>query len=219
MPTKYPTRSALRSPPTFPSLGLFDDFDQEFEATSTIGRTSSPPHITDDESTRRLYVQLAGPPLPESDEDEADNLGLSPAEKAIAVLKHMRTAWPRFSLRTFILTLFTSNDAELKGAAGIFIRDGGVLELLQVFWELSTHWQRGKHNQHMAEWVVERAGEVIGQEFSWMTNRASEGPHYSTACRFRVSAEDATVNMVRNFKLSNLTAVYDETTPFFQQIL
>ncbi|GJE91302.1 hypothetical protein PsYK624_074510 [Phanerochaete sordida] len=150
MPSTYYTRSA---PPPSPEAALdsFSDLDRDFEATSTIGRSSSPPYLSDDEETLRQHriqqrvnvTQLAGPLQSDSDDDETGER-MSPTEKTLTILKLMRKKCPRFSLRSFILELFTSDNGDLKAAVGNFVRDGGVFQLMEVFWELSTHWQRGK---------------------------------------------------------------------------
>ncbi|GJE99473.1 hypothetical protein PsYK624_157370 [Phanerochaete sordida] len=225
MPSRYYTRSApLRSPEA--ALDTLSDLERDFEATSTIGRPSSPPYLSDDEETLRQHciqqrvdiTQLAGPLKSDSDDDEIGE-HTSPTNKTLAILKLMSKKYPRFSLRSFILELFTLSNGDLKAAAGNFTHDGGVFQLMQVFWELSTHWQRGKSNPRVAPWVVSPAAEVVDQEFSWLTNRASEGPHYAAAESLRVSAEHTTVDLVHGFELPKLTQLYGKTLSHFQHIL
>ena len=56
-------------------------------------------------------------------------------------------------------------------------------------------------------------GEVIEHQCSWLTNRASEGPHYKDATFLCVHSERVTVSMAREFELGKLTSLYLRATP------
>ena len=61
-------------------------------------------------------------------------------------------------------------------------------------------------------------GEVIEHQCSWLTDRASEGPHYKDATFLRVHSERVTVSMAREFELGKLTSLYLRATPRLQRI-
>ncbi|KAL4244050.1 hypothetical protein ABKN59_010552 [Abortiporus biennis] len=206
---------------------LMDALD-EHEAQSSEAAASSPPPMNfteEDISTQTLFLEE----FSEGDEvDEEFNPGRndtrrrairrSDDEKAIAVLQYMSNI-SHFSLRKFFEVLFTSENPQIKHASGIFFRDGsGGTEVMDLWWEMATHLQRGD-NQPMSTWTITHAAELCKKEFSFLTDRASSGPHADDAYTLRVNADTVTMDFVQSFDLGSLTACYDRTLPLFQHIL
>ncbi|KAH7903018.1 hypothetical protein BJ138DRAFT_1021237, partial [Hygrophoropsis aurantiaca] len=92
--------------------------------------------------------------------------------------------------------------------------DDGHILLLGLWWQ-----KFGNKDSSLVSWVVPRAAEVCARECSWLTDRASHGPHYSEAQSLRVSPKQVTVLMVESFRLKDLTNCYDRLMPHLQTIL
>ncbi|KIJ15989.1 hypothetical protein PAXINDRAFT_52872, partial [Paxillus involutus ATCC 200175] len=120
----------------------------------------------------------------------------TPEDKTIEILAFMRARYPRFSLRH---TLFTSQHSMLKHSANIFMTGGGALHLMDIWWT------KCKHDAGFQDWVVGCGASVCAKECSWLSDRASEGPHYEDAQFLRVSPKDLTVSMVESFRMRDLT--------------
>jgi hypothetical protein len=71
----------------------------------------------------------------------------------------------------------------------------------------------------MRTWVVQRGATVCAKECSWLTNRASEGPHFEDAKYLRVSPSRVTVDTMNNFRIDDLTKRYNRVTPNLQAFL
>ncbi|KAJ7017057.1 hypothetical protein C8F04DRAFT_1201115 [Mycena alexandri] len=111
MSRNYPIR------PSWQELNS-DDFDNEVDAASTIGATSSPPGplIPDLGVGAHIpYLDLNSDLLPDDDDEPSDDLTygsntrapkLSDTDKTIAVLDFMKENFPRLSLRLLLTQLF-----------------------------------------------------------------------------------------------------------------
>lgn len=159
-------------------------------------------------------------------DEEEDTQGRRPPQtnpqKVSAIFEFMKATYPRFSLKDFLTTLFdpaSEISGSLKTALGIFFTNGGGELLMDTVWNYGLHLQREKYNESMAQWVIKTAGVLCDYECSHLTDAASKGPHYEDALSLRVNAEKVTVAMVRNYKLEDLTTVYDRTLPWTQNIL
>ena len=133
--------------------------------------------------------------------------------KVIDILSVMRTCYPRFSLRLFLETLFTSQNHIITNYSGIFLAGDGVLPLMDILWT--------KHasKDTMWDWVIDKAASICARECSWLTDHALDRPHYSDAKLLRVTPEDITVSLVESFCLSDLMEQYDQLTPYLQAFL
>ncbi|KAG0707609.1 hypothetical protein DFH29DRAFT_871599 [Suillus ampliporus] len=120
----------------------------------------------------------------------------------------------RFSLRTLLETLFSSEDSTIKHHANIFLAGGGPHQLMNLWWE-----RIGARDSQFQEWVVEKAAEICSQECSWLTDKASEGPYYADALLLRVSPKNVTVDLVKKFRLDDLRMKYERVTPRLQTFL
>ncbi|KAJ7278744.1 hypothetical protein C8J57DRAFT_1502601 [Mycena rebaudengoi] len=134
---------ALR--PNFNQLDS-DDLSEELEAQSTIGATSSPPgpHLPDYDLADDIpFGDLNSDDFIDNDNDSDDTYdpvsGRAPkttsTEKALIVLAFMKEQFPRFSLRLFLETLFTSDDGSIKNYTNKYLQSGGALELMKWLWE------------------------------------------------------------------------------------
>ncbi|KIJ04579.1 hypothetical protein PAXINDRAFT_104114 [Paxillus involutus ATCC 200175] len=134
-------------------------------------------------------------------------------DKVIHVLSFMKAQYPRFSLRLFLTTLFSSENHTLKQKTRMFLSDDGALELMDIWWT------QLKEEPNFQCWVVDHAALICDKECSRLSDRASEGPHYADAQFLRISPKDVTVNLVESFRFDDLTKRYDRTTPHLQTIL
>ncbi|EAU89600.1 hypothetical protein CC1G_02489 [Coprinopsis cinerea okayama7 len=107
-------------------------------------------------------------------------------QKAEKLLGYKATYYPRFSLLSFLKTIFASGNSTLKHASNVFLSDNGHLELLELWWSAL------KGNSGLKEWIVGKAAVICEQEAAQLSNRASSGPHFALAERLRLSAKDIT---------------------------
>ncbi|KAH7917199.1 hypothetical protein BV22DRAFT_997805, partial [Leucogyrophana mollusca] len=121
-------------------------------------------------------------------------------QKTLSVLQFMKAEFPRFSLKQFLKTLFTSQDGGIKNYSNIFLADDGHVMLLDIWWEKS-----GGRDSSMSGWVVSQVADVCARECSQLTDRASRGPHYNDAQSLRISPRQITVSMVESFRIKDLT--------------
>ncbi len=222
----------------------FSDFDAlDFDDTSSIAPPSSPAaaaaplpslynfmfaEYLSDEDYDEDYDEPEDPDYVPQDEEQSDATegeegrrpALSEAQKVRAILGFMKEHFPRLSLRGFLKVLFRSEDTNIRTYTGIFLnRPQGGPWLMETLWDCGTRMQAKKYNDQMSDWVVDKAAELCSHECSHLTDNASKGPHYGDARRLRVKAKDVSVDMVRSFKLENLTGLYDRTLPRTQRIL
>ncbi|KAH9934210.1 uncharacterized protein B0H18DRAFT_1207744 [Fomitopsis serialis] len=217
MPLSYLTRSVRNTG----YLTLVDDSDEP-EALSSIAPSSSPPveAIEVDDLPPEPFGTL--PDFPEDDEGDLSYVpshGLparrrSDEEKAFAVLKFMRENLSRFSLRTFLMTLFSSNSGGIKNYVNTWKGNGGIPELLEVLWSMS-----GLRDEDVCSWVAERAAKICAREAGWLTDRAAEGPHTVYAERLRSPATTVSVAQLKSFRIEDLTAAYSKTMPRTRMIM
>jgi hypothetical protein len=197
----------------------------EWDASSSIGPDSSPDRPlagTFDIPDHVPFLELDSEYLPEDDEDDYSYMpGVrrlaerkSNEEKVLEVLKYMKDRFPRFSLRLLLQTIFTSQAPAITNYANIFLADGGALELMDSWWD-----RIGFQDHRMNNWIVERAGQLCAREFGWLTENASKGPHYEDAKFLRVTPQQATITLLRDFSYDTLCARYERVTPSFQHIL
>ncbi|KAI0737485.1 hypothetical protein BC629DRAFT_1446172 [Irpex lacteus] len=222
----------------------FSDFEAlDFEDTSSIAPPSSPAtagaplpslynlmfaDISSDEDYDEDYDPVGDPdwvPQCEEQSDLTEEAGdrrpaLSEEQKVCAILGFMKEQFPRLSLKGFLNSLFRSEDPNIRTYTGIFLnRTKGGPWLMETVWDCGTRMQAKKYNDKMSDWVIDKAAELCSHECSHLTDSASKGPHYGDAQRLRVKAKDVSVDMVRSFKLENLTGLYDRTLPRTQRIL
>ena len=197
------------------------------EAESTVGPSSSPPlwpaHCESDPPDMH-YAHLVGEDLSEDDESDLEFIlntkgppKYSEDQKALACLKYLGT-FSRFSLRSFLMTIFTSEDPQVKAYAARFAENAGFLPLLDIWWKQYSYSPPGSTSP-FSQWAVEHAGIVCAREFSFITDRASAGPYMIDATALRVPSKSFSVDHIKNFKLANLISRYDLTLPSFQHIL
>lgn len=207
-------------------LGL-DPADDYEEPDALSSDAISAPYASS-EATDEQYLHfgdleyLTGSDEDDLDTDYLDNprtsrraAPLSDTEKTLATLEHMRSSWPKFSLQKFVKTVFSSGDSKIKAAAGMFTSAGGHTEMMDIWWESC----RGLQDKAFTEWVVDKAAEACRMEASWLSDRASRGPHTVEAQALRVPAKSVTVQMANEFRLHTLTAKYEKVTPHLQTIL
>ncbi|KAF9470877.1 hypothetical protein BDN70DRAFT_926329 [Pholiota conissans] len=133
-------------------------------------------------------------------------------QKAKDILKYMRNDCNKFSLAEFLKTLFTSDDGDLRKSANMFLKSGKATGLM-------NEWMGRIPEEEMEDWIMEKATRLCVREFSWLTDRASQGPHNNDAKSLRIHSDSVTVSLLEGFQLKKLTALYDRTMPNFQRIL
>ncbi|KAK6972257.1 hypothetical protein R3P38DRAFT_2584677 [Favolaschia claudopus] len=133
--------------------------------------------------------------------------------KAAEILSALREM-PNFSFRTFLVTVFTSNEPSIKNSAGVFFRDGGPTELMELWFSKNGLRDLGSE---INQWIMTKSGEIGAKEFRQVTDRAARGPHTEIAQSLRVRARDSKVRLVQDFWLSDLTARYDKVFPNVQR--
>ncbi|KAF8171146.1 hypothetical protein BJ912DRAFT_860647 [Pholiota molesta] len=135
----------------------------------------------------------------------------SDTEKVQAILRYMAEECNRFSLRQLLEVLFASDDSTLKKSANIFLNSGAVTGLLDV-------WEK-RIPSEMTDWAMKTATKACRREFSWLTDRASQGPHKKDADFLRVPANQASVALLEDFRLEDLTRRYVRVLPKFESLL
>ncbi|KAG1733357.1 uncharacterized protein EDB91DRAFT_1238597 [Suillus paluster] len=146
----------------------------DIEAISSVGSESSP--IT----PRVDFHDL--PQLSQSDDDDFSYIPTGD-QKCLEVLAFMTHQLSRFSLRTLLETLFSSEDSTIKHHANIFLAGGGPHQLMNLC--------------QFQEWVVEKAAEICSQEC----------PYYADALSLCVSPKNVTFDLVKKMKSIILTLV------------
>jgi hypothetical protein len=127
-------------------------------------------------------------------------------EKAIEVLWFMKSKFPRFSLWMLLDTNFV-----IKEYAGNFMKVDGLVRFMDKLYNLG--------GSEMSDWVVKTAGNVCAREASGLTERASRSGHTENANFFRVVSKRLTVEMVKSFRVPDLTKRYARLAPNLQCIL
>ncbi|KAJ7742366.1 hypothetical protein DFH07DRAFT_750527 [Mycena maculata] len=194
-----------------------EDMETDDDASSSIGPFSSP-YIPAVDLGVPAHVPFININLP-SDDDGTEYRASSPAtlqrrskdEKAAEILAALR-AMPDFSLKTFLETVFTSDDSSIKNSAGVFHRDGGPVTLMQLWFAKDGLRDLGSD---INQWVIDTAGAIGGKELSRLTE--PRGPHTDATRVLRVRAQDANVKLVQEFRLHDLRGIYDTTLPNVQR--
>ncbi|KAF8964881.1 hypothetical protein BDZ97DRAFT_1659640, partial [Flammula alnicola] len=136
----------------------------------------------------------------------------SDTEKAKDVLRYMADKCSYFSLRQFLETVFTSQDGDIQRSANTFLTSGRACGVMD-------EWAKKIPSEEMLEWVMKKATKACRQEFSFLTDRASRGPHQDDANFLRLSADQVSVSLLEEFKLDDLNSRYMRVTPQFQHLL
>lgn len=130
-------------------------------------------------------------------------------EKAIEVLSFMKSKSPRFSLRMLLETKDASKT--IKEYAGNFMKDEGLVRLMDKLYNLG--------GSEMSDWIVKTAGNVCAREASGLTEGASRCGHTENATLFCVVSKRLTVEIVKSFRVPDLTKRYARLAPNLQCIL
>ncbi|KAJ6545287.1 hypothetical protein B0H19DRAFT_899522, partial [Mycena capillaripes] len=109
----------------------------------------------------------------------------SDEQKTLEILGFMKQNFGRFSLRLLLDTLFTSDNGSIKNYTTIYFQSGGAQHLIER--AVGDRW---KHDDDLADCILDKAAEICGREVSWLTDQASKGPNYSDAEFLRVKATD-----------------------------
>lgn len=134
-------------------------------------------------------------------------------EKAIEILRFMKAMFPKFSLRKFLVALFSSEDGAITNWTGIFLADGGAMAIMDLWWA------KMRGDAPLESWVIERAAVICRKEIGWLTDNASNGPHFDEAKALRLSPGTITVDLMNSFRLSNLGLRYEGALPHLQHLL
>ena len=199
------------------------NWDEEPDAVSSPGLKSSPVFDSEGDGEAEIPFFSLGD-LPDDDGNDSDYIfeahtpvkrasPLTNIQKTQATLDFMR-GFPRFSMHQFLETAFTTDDSHIKNFSGTFLAGDGPLKMMEIWWKAC-----GVRNEELMDWVVQKAAVVCAREASFLTDRASEGPHGVDANELRVSARDVTVQMVNEFCIRDLTARYERVTPRLRAIL
>ncbi|KAJ7626744.1 hypothetical protein B0H17DRAFT_1188009 [Mycena rosella] len=207
--------------PSFTELGSAD-LDNEPDAESTVGATSSPPgpYVPD------LYVQKDVPFLNLGSDDLRDEEGdltygsnsqarkFTDTKKTLAVLEFMKEEFSRFSLKAFLQELFTSEHASIKNVTNSYLATGGGLHLLET-----AIGDQGMQDPDIGDWIMAHATEMCSREVTQLTTRASEGPHFADAQYLRVPANAINIDLLQSFSVPGLLKLYEQCTTWLQTFL
>jgi hypothetical protein len=200
----------------WPVLSELSDLDN-LEASSSIAPSSSPEFPPPPASFPPGPFNSVT--FPEVDDEDLEyippqgyRLRTNNDEKAIKVLWFMKLRFPRFSLWMLLDTIFAKDVSKtIKEYAGNFMKDDGLVRLMDKLYNLS--------GSEMSDWVVKTAGDVCAREASGLTARASRSGHTENANFFRVVSKQLTVEMVKSFRVPDLTKQYVHLAPNLQCIL
>ncbi|KAF5315622.1 hypothetical protein D9611_004770 [Ephemerocybe angulata] len=187
---RYPVRRHAEGLPSRSE----DDEESDARATSPAGRSTMADSSSvggsdwsEEEETPgdSIHTALLGELLASSDNEDTDYMdetapgkrrpAMTNDQKAREVLQFM-SSLPRYSFRTFLLSIFQSGDPVIKKFANIFLSDNSHLQVMDTWWDRCGGMTRTKPTNPTTEWVINRAAEVVSKEASWLTDRASEGP-------------------------------------------
>ncbi|KAJ7624216.1 hypothetical protein DFH06DRAFT_1087495 [Mycena polygramma] len=215
MSRNYPFR------PSYSQLN-FNDVDDEPDAASTIGATSSPqgPDIPELYNLPRVpFLDLGSDDLADQDSDltygsNARAAKATDTDRTLAVLEFMKENFPRFSLRALITELFTSDDGSVKNVANKYLAMGGGVHLLEV-----AIGDKGMADSKIADWIMDQATAICSREASWLTDNASRGDHFEDAKSLRIPAKSLKIGLLQSFSLPGLLSLYERTMPRLQKLL
>ncbi|KAJ7026701.1 hypothetical protein C8F04DRAFT_966073 [Mycena alexandri] len=212
--------------PSFDGLDS-DDFDNEVDASSTIGATSSPPgpQIPDLGIGAHIpFLDLDSALLPDDNDDENTDdptygsnsraPKLSNEQKTLAVLEFMKDKFPRLSLRLLLTEIFTSDNPAITNVTNTYLSMGGRIHLLETA-------MGGKFllDSEITDWIMGKATAICTREVQGLTDMASKGDHFEDAKYLRLSANSITVDRLRSFSVPGLLKLYERTTPRLQEFL
>ncbi|KAJ7211427.1 hypothetical protein C8J57DRAFT_1605879 [Mycena rebaudengoi] len=211
--------------PIYSELPASDGFE-ESDAVSTVEATSSPPappipdfYIRND----MPFLDLGPADLPQDEGSDIDGdydpsnvraKKSTDTEKALAVLGFMKERFPRFSLRSFLDVLFTSDDGAIKNVTNTYLQTGGAIHLLDV-----AIGDKGMRDDDVGDWIMDKAALICEREVSWLTDRASRGPYFDDAQSLHLPSRCITVNLVQSFSLPGLLLRYERATSRLQKFL
>jgi hypothetical protein len=127
----------------------------------------------------------------------------SDEQKVMEILKIFKEKFPRFSLRKFLEVLFSSDNGTITNTTSVFLRDGGALAVMDLWWEKSNHLPE------MQLWPVRKGALVCRKEVSWLAERARDGAHFEDAKALRISPDKVTVQLMQSFRLKDLRLRYE----------
>ncbi|KAJ7854783.1 hypothetical protein B0H13DRAFT_2254728 [Mycena leptocephala] len=215
MSRNYPIR------PSFPELGS-DDFNDEGDAVSTIGATSSPPGPRVPDIYMREDVPFMDLGSDDLRDEESDltygSNSRAPkstdTDKTLAVLDFMKENYPRFSLRDLFTELFTSDDSSIKNVTNTFFGMSGGVHLLKI-----AIGNKGRTDKGIADWIMAEATAICTREVSQLTDRASRGDHFEDAKSLRIPANSVNIELLKSFSIPGLLQLYERTTSHLQKFL
>lgn len=192
--------SSIPSSPTDSDFPIYDDIPsvkfKDFEAEAMDSDEEADPTYSLPEGTRRPYTARR------TDE-----------EKVLEILKFMKAMFPKFSLRKFLVALFRSREGAITNWTSMFLADGGAVLVMDLWWE------RCGADAVMQDWVVAQAARICRKEAGWLTDNASNGPHFDEAKALRLSPQNITVDLMNSFNLNDLRLRYERVTPQLQRLL
>ncbi|KAJ7827097.1 hypothetical protein B0H13DRAFT_2374013 [Mycena leptocephala] len=215
MSRNYPIR------PSFPELGS-DDFNDEGDAVSTIGATSSPPGPRVPDIYMREDVPFMDLGSDDLRDEESDltygSNSRAPkstdTDKTLAVLDFMKENYPRFSLRDLLTELFTSDDSSIKNVTNTFFGMSGGVHLLKI-----AIGDKGRTDKGITDWIMAEATAICTREVSQLTDRASKGDHFEDAKSLRIPANSVNIELLKSFSIPGLLQLYERTTSHLQKFL
>lgn len=133
-------------------------------------------------------------------------------KKALAILRYMKAQFPHFSLKHLLTATFHEDASkDLEAFSNSFQKADGTVQLMERFYEI-----RGIKDEAMCYWIVGKAGGICAKEASELTRRAARGGLSEDASFFRVNSKKIPVDMVEDFRISDLTKRYDRVMPYLQ---
>lgn len=141
---------------------------------------------------------------------------LSDEEKVVEVLQSLNNLDSRrFSLPTFLKTLFTSNDPQITVFTNQFLAADGAIDLLNI-WEARL---KADQALKLASWAVEKAALVCAHHASLLTDQSYHGPFKKEAEYLRMPPAEMTLARLNEFSSEGLCKIYDNTMSPLQVIL
>ncbi|KAJ7629162.1 hypothetical protein DFH06DRAFT_1441665 [Mycena polygramma] len=199
----------------------FNDVDDEPDAASTIGATSSPqgPDIPELYNLPHVpFLDLGSDDLADQDSDltygsNAQAAEATDTDRTLAVLEFMKENFPRFSLRALITELFTSDDGSVKNVANNHLAMGGSVHLLEV-----AIGDKGMVDSKIADWIMDQAMDICSRD-SWLTDNTSRGDHFEDEKSLHIPAKSRKIELLQSFSPPGLLSLYERTMPRLQKLL
>ncbi|KAF8187378.1 hypothetical protein K438DRAFT_1538436, partial [Mycena galopus ATCC 62051] len=83
----------------------------------------------------------------------------SDTEKTLAILTFMKKHFPKFSLKTFLTELFTSENSAIKNVTNTYLGTSGHIHILETAVE-----GKAIENDAVARWIMAKAAEICTRE-------------------------------------------------------